>query len=60
MQRFSELGAAQRAAGHEEQRDHASRVTLGAIVPHVVARGYDLQARVRSGGWRGRDKGSNR
>ena len=47
VQRFGQLGTAQRAAGHEQQRHQAARITFGAIVPDVVARGDHLQTRAR-------------
>lgn len=55
-----ELGAPQRAAGHEQQCHQATRIPLGAVIPYVIARGNHLQARARSGGRRGRNQGSNR
>src|SRR4051794_19522856 len=61
MQRFSQLGAAQGAAGDEEQRHKATSIALGAIVPNLVASGDHPQARACfSAAWRSWNQRPNR
>jgi hypothetical protein len=59
VQRFSQFGAAQRAAGYEQERHDAARVPLGAIVPDVVAGSDQLQTWPRTANGRGWDERTN-